>query len=71
MCITALTGVEGVRARMNLSVGDRKIVCLILFAIFAFTWYAHRKNIERLLLGKESKASLIKKTKKKLKSKMI
>ena len=71
LCITALTVVEGVRARMNLGVGDRKIVCLILFAIFIFTWYAHRKNIERLLLGKESKASLIKKTKKKLKSKII
>lgn len=67
LCITSLTVVEGVRARMSLSVTDRKIVCLILFSIFIFTWYAHRKNIERLLLGKESKASLIKKTKKKLK----
>jgi len=71
LCITALTVVEGVRARMNLPLDDRKIICLILFAIFIFTWYAHRKNIERLLLGKESKASLIKKTKKKLKSKNI
>ena len=71
LCITALTVVEGFRVRANLDVTDRKIVCLILFAIFLFTWYAHRKNIERLLLGKESKASLIKKTKKKLKSKMI
>ncbi len=71
LCITALTVVEGIRARMTLGIGDRKIVCLILFAIFIFTWYAHRKNIERLLLGKESKASLIKKTKKKLKSKTI
>ncbi len=67
LCITSLTVVEGIRARMSLGITDRKIVCLILFAIFIFTWYAHRKNIERLLLGKESKASLIKKTKKKLK----
>ena len=67
LCITSLTVVEGIRARMNLGLTDRKIVCLVLFAIFIFTWYAHRKNIERLLLGKESKASLIKKTKKKLK----
>lgn len=67
LCITSLTVVEGIRARMSLGLTDRKIVCLILFAIFIFTWYAHRKNIERLLLGKESKASLIKKTKKKLK----
>lgn len=69
MCITILTVFEGIRARMNLNIVDRKIVCFILFLIFVFTWYAHRKNIERLLLGKESKASLIKKTKKKLESK--
>ena len=71
LCITSMTVLEGIRAQMTLSLGDRKIICLILFAIFAFTWYAHRKNIERLLLGKESNASLIKKTKKKLKSKKI
>ncbi len=71
LCITSMTVIEGIRAQMNETFGDRKIICLILFAIFAFTWYAHRKNIERLLLGKESKASLIKKTKKKLKSKKI
>ena len=71
LCITTLTVVEGVRARMNLPMDERKAVCLILFAIFMFTWYAHRKNIERLLLGKESKASLIKKAKKKLKSKSV
>ena len=69
LCITSMTVFEGIRAQMNLSLSDRKIICLILFAIFAFTWYAHRKNIERLLLGKESKASLIKKTRAKLKSK--
>ena len=71
LCITTLTVIEGIRARANLCLVDRKFVCLILFAIFVFTWYAHRKNIERLLLGKESKASLIKKTKKKLKTKTI
>ena len=68
LCITIMTVIEGIRARMNLCETDRKIVCLILFAVFCFTWYAHRKNIERLLLGKENKASIIKKTKKKLKS---
>lgn len=67
ICITVLTIVEGIRARATLPLADRKIVCLILFAIFGLTWYAHRKNIERLLLGKESKASLLKKNKKKMK----
>ena len=69
MCITSLTVIEGIRAKMSLPEFDRKAICLILFAIFIFTWYAHRKNIERLLLGKESKASLKKKVKKKLSQK--
>lgn len=69
ICISSLSVIEGIRIREILSVTDRKIVCLILYSIFLFTWYAHRKNIERLLLGKENKAHLIKKTKKKLKSK--
>ncbi len=69
LCITSLTVIEGVRAKMTLPVLDRKIICLMLFAIFIFTWYAHRKNIERLLLGKESKASIKKKVRKKLNQK--
>lgn len=69
LCITSLTVIEGVRAKMTLPELDRKIICLMLFAIFIFTWYAHRKNIERLLLGKESKASIKKKVKKKLSQK--
>lgn len=67
LLMTSLTVIEGVRVKMNLPDTERKVVCLILFALFLFTWYAHRKNIERLLLGKENKASIIKKTKKKLK----
>lgn len=69
LCITSLTVIEGIRAKMNLPEFDRKAICLMLFAIFIFTWYAHRKNIERLLLGKESKASVRKKIKKKLNEK--
>lgn len=69
LCITSLTVIEGIRAKMNLPEFDRKAICLMLFAIFVFTWYAHRKNIERLLLGKESKASVRKKIKKKLSEK--
>ena len=65
--MTSLTVIEGIRIKMNLPEIERKIVCLILFVLFLMTWYAHRKNIERLLLGKENKASIIKKTKKKLK----
>ena len=31
---------------------------VLIFLIFALVWYAHRKNIARLLLGKENKANL-------------
>lgn len=71
LCITSLTVVEGIRFKSVLEIADRRIVSILLFAIFIFTWYAHRKNIVRLLIGKESKASLIKKTKKKIKSKSV
>ena len=69
ICISSLSVIEGLRIKVLLDVTDRKIVSLILFGIFLFTWYAHRKNIERLLLGKENKAHLIKKNKNKLKKK--
>ncbi len=72
LCVTAMTVVEGLRARgvifgAGLVQPDQNIVCILLFAIFAVTWWAHRGNISRLLVGKESKVSLIKSTKKKLK----
>lgn len=63
-CSAALSIIEGFRAKAILSVIDARVVCAILFAIFLLMWYAHRNNIERLLLGKESKASLRKKNKK-------
>ncbi|MBQ7452921.1 MAG: glycerol-3-phosphate 1-O-acyltransferase PlsY [Clostridia bacterium] len=66
LCVTALTVIEGINAK-NLPMPDQNIVCILLFAIFCFTWWAHRGNINRLLVGKESKVSLIKSTKKKLK----
>jgi len=66
ICVTALTVYEGIKAK-SLGGNNPKIVCLLLFVIFCLTWYAHRSNIERLLCGRESKVSLIKKTKNKLK----
>ncbi len=67
LCVTALTVYEGIKAKSMVG-GEGKIVCLLLFVIFCLTWYAHRSNIERLLCGKESKVSLIKSTKKKIKA---
>lgn len=65
LCVTLMTVVEGLKAKA-LPDTDSKVVCFLLFLIFIFTWFAHRTNIERLLCGKENKASLIKKAKKSL-----
>ena len=43
------------------------VVNLLIFAIFALVWFAHRTNIFRLLVGKENKANLQQSFKKKLK----
>ena len=37
LCITSLTVIEGIRAKMTLPEFDRKFICLVLFAIFIFT----------------------------------
>lgn len=67
LCVTALTVYEGVRLKHILEVGDSRIICLLLYLIFIVTWWAHRGNIQRLLVGRENKVSLIKSTKKKIK----
>ena len=66
LCVTALTVIEGFNAK-SLAQPDQNIVCILLFAIFCVTWLAHRGNIVRLLVGKESKVSLTHSTRKKLK----
>ena len=66
ICVTALTVYEGIQAKA-LPETKSKMICILLFVIFCLTWYAHRSNIERLLCGRESKVSLIKSTKKKIK----
>lgn len=66
LCVTVLSCIEGV-VHKNLPVEQYQLICLLLFAIFLLTWWAHRKNIERLLLGNENKVSLTKRTKKNIK----
>ena len=67
LCVSALTVYEGLRYKEILSAGQSKIICLLLFCIFLITWWAHRGNIQRLLVGRENKVSLTKSTKKKIK----
>lgn len=70
LCVIVLTVVEGLNAK-TLDNPQRTIVSLLLLAIFAFTWWAHRANIKRLILGKESKVDLIASAKKKIKNHTI
>ena len=67
LCVTALTVYEGIRIKNLLPQPDSMVVCLILYAIFLITWFAHRGNIQRLLVGRENKVSLTKSAKKKIK----
>lgn len=67
ICVTALTFIEGLNAK-TLTYPENLIVSILLFVIFCLTWFAHRGNIVRLLCGKESKVSLIKSTKKRIKA---
>lgn len=53
--ITGLTIVEGYRFRGNI------VICLLLFGVFFLTWFMHRQNFFRLLIGKENKVNLFKK----------
>lgn len=67
LCVTVLTVVEGLNAN-HLENPQREIVSLLLFTIFLLTWWAHRANIKRLILGKESKVDLVASAKKKIKN---
>ncbi len=70
VCVTVLTVVEGLNAK-TLPEPQNLIVTLLLFSIFVLTWWAHRANIQRLIVGKESKVDLIASAKKKIKNNTI
>lgn len=50
--ITVLTTFEAFKYEGNL------LITILLFVIYFLTWFMHRKNIFRLLVGKENKANL-------------
>ncbi|MGD9901211.1 MAG: glycerol-3-phosphate acyltransferase [Spirochaetales bacterium] len=52
--ITSLTIIEGLKVQAY----DNITIVLMLFGIFFMTWFAHRKNILRLLIGKENRLKL-------------
>lgn len=59
--ISILTFIEALKYT-----GENKnlVVTILLFVMFCLTWFMHRKNIFRLLVGKENKANLKKSLKK-------
>ena len=67
LCVSVLTVYEGLKIKEILPSTESRIICLLLYIIFIVTWWAHRGNIQRLLVGRENKVSLIKSTKKKIK----
>ncbi len=58
--ITVLTIIEGFKFSGNIT------ICMLLFGIFFLTWFMHRQNFFRLLIGKENKATLFKRRKNKV-----
>lgn len=70
LCVTALTTIEGFKVK-SLLAPDKWVICALLFSIFVLTFWAHRKNIKRLILGKESKIDLIASAKKKIKNNSV
>ena len=59
--ISILTFIEALKYT-----GENKnlVVTILLFVMFCLTWFMHRQNIFRLLVGKENKANLKKSLKK-------
>ena len=70
LCITVLTVYEGIKAKSFVE-PDKYIVSVLLFVIFCLTWFAHRSNIKRLIIGKESKVDLIASARKKIKNNTV
>ncbi len=74
--ITGLTCIQGYNYYNNYTNGlitknQYLILSILLFSIFILTWYAHRSNIARMLLGRENKANLQSHIKKKMKKEQI
>ncbi len=70
LCITVLCITEGFKAKTLLA-PNRWVVLIILFVIAVLTFWSHRSNIKRLILGKENKIDLFNKTKKDIKNNTV
>lgn len=66
--VAFMSGIQGYYYSLTYASNNVVLASLdiMLLAIFAIVWFAHRTNIVRLLLGKENKANLQKSLKKEL-----
>ena len=67
LLVTAMSIVEVYKIPDALPDGISLTIRVLIFVLFTLVWFAHRQNIQRLLVGKENKANLKKALKKVLK----
>ena len=67
LLVTAMSIVEVYKIPDGLPSGVSLTIRVLIFVLFTLVWFAHRQNIQRLLIGKENKANLKKALKKVLK----
>lgn len=67
LLVTAMAIVEVYGIPNDATSGVALAIRLMIFAMFTLVWFAHRANIQRLLVGRENKANLKKALKKILK----
>lgn len=67
LIVTAMSIVEVYKIPDDATSGVALAIRLLIFVMFTLVWFAHRANIQRLLVGKENKANLKKALKKILK----
>ena len=67
LLVTAMSIVEVYKIPDDLPSGVSLTIRVLIFVLFTLVWFAHRQNIQRLLVGKENKANLKKALKKVLK----
>lgn len=58
LIVTAMSIVEVYKIPVEAPYGVALTIRLLIFVIFTLIWFAHRANIQRLLVGKENKANL-------------
>ena len=67
LIVTIMSIIEVYKISETLPQGIALTIRVLIFVLFTLVWFAHRQNIQRLLVGKENKANLKKALKKVIK----